>query len=145
VVAETRGLAEDGAELVDVTYEPLAPVVDSVTALDPDGPRLFDDLDDNVLATQSISVGDVDAAFAAADRTGSMVLRQHRVAPMPMEGRGAIADFDAKSGELTVHTNCQHPHGLRLALAEVLEIPVANVRVLTPDIGGAFGLKGSFS
>ena len=144
IVAFSRRAAEDAAELIDVTYDPLPPVMTYESALDPESPCLFDDLPGNVQAQDSAIVGDVDGVFASADRVVSRTFQQHRVAPVPMETRGAVADYDAGSGELTFHCNSQAPHGLRIALADVLSISVDRVRVLTKDIGGAFGLKSCF-
>ncbi len=142
VVAETRHEAEDAAELIDVDYDPLPAVATYEAALDPASPPLFDDLGDNVVLKTSMSAGDVDAAFAAADRVINLTLRQHRVANSPMETRGAVADFDPATGELTYHAATQGPQGLRMVLAGTLDLPMERLRVLAGDVGGAFGLKG---
>jgi len=142
VIAETRYEAEDAAELIDVIYDPLQAVSSYEAALDPASPALFDELGDNIVYTSSSSAGDVDAAFAAADRVVAMTLRQHRVANAPMETRGAVADYDPASGELVYHAATQGPQGLRLALANTLGLPMERLRVLAGDVGGAFGLKG---
>jgi aerobic carbon-monoxide dehydrogenase large subunit len=142
VVAESRYEAEDACELIEVEYDPLPVVVSYEGALDPDGPALFDDLGDNVVYTASQTSGDVEAAFAEADRVVDVSLRQHRVANVPMETRGAVADYDPGSGELTYHAATQGPHGLRMNLAGTLGHPMDRLRVLAQDVGGAFGLKG---
>ncbi|HZQ57899.1 MAG TPA: xanthine dehydrogenase family protein molybdopterin-binding subunit [Acidimicrobiales bacterium] len=143
VVAETRHQAEDAAELIDVEYDALPAVATYEAALDSASPRLFDDLEDNVIYRSENSIGDVDAAFARADRVVTTTLRQHRVANVPMEGRGAVADFDPSSGELTYYAATQSPQGLRMALARTLELPIERLRVLAGDVGGGFGLKGN--
>ena len=142
VVAETRHEAEDAAELIEVTYEPLPAVATYEAALNPASPPLFDELGDNIVHRTSMSAGDVDAAFAAADRVITRTFVQHRVANVPMETRGGVADFDPATGELTYHAATQGPQGLRMALSATLELPMERTRVLAGDVGGAFGLKG---
>jgi aerobic carbon-monoxide dehydrogenase large subunit len=143
VVAETRPEAEDGAEEVVVDYTPLPPIMTYEDALDPSGPPLFDNLKSNVVAAvPSTTFGDVDGAFAEADRVITATLRQHRVANVPMETRGAVADYEPASGELTFYASTQSPHGLRMALAATTGHPMERLRVLAGDVGGGFGLKG---
>ena len=145
VIAESRYLAEDGAELVDVSYEPLPPVASYEAALEPASPPLFEDLPGNVLSFPSQTFGDLDAAFAAADRVISRTFRQERLGPMPMETRGAVADYHEANGELTFHCNVQTGHALRLGLSQALGLPLDRVRVLvSEDVGGAFGLKSTW-
>jgi carbon-monoxide dehydrogenase large subunit len=145
VIAESRYLAEDGAELVDVDYEPLPPVATYEAALDPASLPLFGDLAGNVLSFDPRSFGDVDAAFAAADRVISRTFSQERLGPVPMETRGAVADYHEANGELTFHCNAQNAHALRLGLAQVLGLDLDRVRVLvSEDVGGAFGLKSTW-
>lgn len=143
VVAESRYAAEDGCELVDVDYEPLEAVTGYDTALAPEAPVIFEELGDNIMQTNPpVTLGDVDRAFAEADHVVRATLRQHRVANVPLETRGGIADFDPGSGELTFTASTQTPHGLRLALAQTLDHPLERLRVLAHDVGGGFGLKG---
>ena len=142
VVAETRHEAEDAAELVEVSYEPLPAGATYEAALDPASPPLFEELGDNIVHRTSMSAGDVDKAFAAADRVITRTFVQHRVANVPMETRGGVADFDPATGELTYHAATQGPQGLRMALSATLELPMERTRVLAGDVGGAFGLKG---
>jgi aerobic carbon-monoxide dehydrogenase large subunit len=143
VVAESRYQAEDACELVEVDYDPLPAVAGFGDALDPSSPPLFEELGDNVLlANPPVTYGDVDAAFAEADRVITATLQQHRVANVPMETRGAVADYDPSSGELTFHASTQTPHGLRIQLASTIGHPMERLRVLNSDVGGSFGLKG---
>jgi carbon-monoxide dehydrogenase large subunit len=146
VVAESRHQAEDACELVEVDYEPLPAVASYDDALDPDRPPLFEELGDNIVAvSEPATYGDVDGAFTAADRVVTATLRQHRVANVPLEGRGAVADYDPSSGELTYHASTQSPHSLRMQLANTLGHPMEQLRVLASDVGGGFGLKGNVS
>jgi carbon-monoxide dehydrogenase large subunit len=143
VVADDRYIAEDAAELIDVEYEALTPVATYEHALDPDRPALFEDIGTNVLMHEGpVAFGDVEGAFADADRVITASLSQHRVAMVPMETRGGVADYDLGTGDLTYHAAIQMPHGLRESLAAVLDHPLDRVRVLCADIGGSFGLKG---
>jgi aerobic carbon-monoxide dehydrogenase large subunit len=129
VVAETRALAEDAVELVDVDYERLEAVVEPRSA----GERLV---------TWSRTVGDVDGAFAAAAHTVSGRYALPRLVAAPMENRGAIASHDAGTGELTLWLSAQDPHRPLSQLAHVLERPDDTIRIVVPDVGGAFGSKG---
>ncbi len=142
VVADSRALAEDASELISVDYEPLPAVVSYEEALDPTRPALFPDLDHNIVYRSNSTFGDVDGAFAEADRVVSETFRQHRHANVPMETRGAVASYDPGSGELTYHAATQSPHGLRQALSLLIGQPADRLRVLCGDVGGAFGLKG---
>jgi aerobic carbon-monoxide dehydrogenase large subunit len=142
VVAGSRYEAEDACELIDVEYESLPVVVSHEAALDPNGTVLFDDLGDNVVYSTSKTSGDLEAAFAEADRVIELTLRQHRVANVPMETRGAVADYDPGSSQLTYHAATQSPQGLRIQLGRTLGHPIDRIRVLCGDVGGAFGLKG---
>lgn len=141
VVADSRYAAEDACELVEVGYEPLPAVASVDVALDPSSPPLFDDLGDNVIARSSFSAGDVDGAFAQADRIIQMTLCQHRVANVPMETRGAVAHYDPGSDTLTYHAATQGGNGLRMLMAQTLGLPMERLQVLTGDVGGSFGLK----
>lgn len=143
VVAESRYQAEDALELIEVDYEPLTAIASYEDALDPSNPPLFEELGDNIVYQTSSAAGDVDAAFAEADRVIEAKLVQHRVGNTPMETRGAVADYDPGSGELTYHAATQSPQGLRTTLAAILGHPMEQLRVLSRDVGGAFGLKGT--
>ncbi len=145
VVAESRHLAEDAAELIEIDYDPLPSITTYEEALDPAGPTLFDDIPGNVVQQTEGSYGDVDAVFAEADRVVELTFEQERVAPVPMETRGLIADFDPGTGDLTVHCNVQTPSAFRLALQMTMGLPMEHIRILLARaIGGAFGLKSSF-
>jgi carbon-monoxide dehydrogenase large subunit len=142
IVAESRYLAEDARDVIDVSYEPLEPVTTIEQALDPSRPALFDELGSNIVFQDSHTYGDLDAAFASADRVISETFHQHRYANVPMETRGCVADFNPASGELTYYVATQSPHGVRFALSGLLNQPAHLLRVISNDVGGAFGLKG---
>jgi carbon-monoxide dehydrogenase large subunit len=130
VVAATRALAEDAAERVAVEYEPLEPAVDARTA--PES-----------LLTFAASGGDVDGAFAAAAHVVSGRYALPRTIAAPMETRGGIALHDPGTDALTVWCSAQDPHRPRAQLAHILGRPDDTIRVIVPDVGGAFGSKGA--
>jgi carbon-monoxide dehydrogenase large subunit len=142
VVAESRYLAEDGCELVEVDYDDLPPVMDAAFALDPGSPPVFANLGDNIARTHSRhEFGDVSATFADADRVLDFHIDVHRHQNVPMEGRGCIASYDADSGVMTMHAATQSVHVTKIAVAMRLGLEQDKVRVLAGDIGGSFGLK----
>jgi carbon-monoxide dehydrogenase large subunit len=137
VVAGTRAQAEDAAELVDVDYDPLPPVLDPGQAAD-DADLLFAEAGTNVAAT----FGDADALDPGLFDGCEVVVRadivNQRIAPAPMETRAAAAVWD---GRLTAWIPNQGAQNTRSALAALLGIDPAEVRIITPDVGGAFGAK----
>jgi len=142
VIAESRYLAEDGCELVEVDYEDLPPVVNAAFALDPASPPLFENLGDNIARTHSRSeFGDVAGTFAGADRVIDFHIDVHRHQNVPMEGRGCIASYDPDEGVLTMYAATQSVHVTKIAVAMRLGLEQDKVRVLAGDIGGSFGLK----
>jgi carbon-monoxide dehydrogenase large subunit len=141
VAATSRHVAEDALELVDIDYEPLAQLVDVVSALDPASPVLHDGLADNLLAVTVRKTGEPELALAAADVVVEALFEINRVTALPMEGRGVIAEFIPGSAELLVHVSTQVPHLVRKQLAEILRLDEGSVRVIAPMVGGGFGLK----
>ncbi|HXC83594.1 MAG TPA: xanthine dehydrogenase family protein molybdopterin-binding subunit [Trebonia sp.] len=142
VIAESRYIAEDGCELVDVEYDDLPPVVNAAVALDPGSPPLFANLGDNIVLPRSRrEFGEVAATFAEADRVIDVRIDVHRHQNVPMEGRGCVASYDAGTGVMTVYAATQSVHVSRKAVATRLGIEPEQVRVLAGDVGGSFGLK----
>jgi aerobic carbon-monoxide dehydrogenase large subunit len=142
VVAESRYLAEDGCELVEVEYDDLPAVTNASTALDPGSPPLFANLGDNIARPHSRrEFGDVRATFADADRVFDFRIDVHRHQNVPMEGRGCVASYDPDPGFMTVYAATQSVHVTKIAMAMRLGMEQDQVRVLAGDIGGSFGLK----
>jgi carbon-monoxide dehydrogenase large subunit len=141
VVAESRALAEDAAELVDVDYEPLEPVLDPRTAAT--APLLHDHVAENALLRWSRSHGDVEGAFAGADAVVAQAFHIPRLVAAPIEARGAIARHDAGGDVLTVWCSAQDPHRPLAQLGHSLGRGRDRLRVVVPDVGGAFGSKGA--
>lgn len=140
VVAETRAQAEDAAELVQVDYDPLDAVLD---VRNPAGPLVHEQLDENVLLRWQRTHGDIDGAFAAADRVVARTFRIPRLVAAPMETRGILAEHDAETGLLTVLLSAQDPHRPHAQLAAALGRPLESIRIVLPEVGGAFGSKGA--
>ncbi|HEX2654641.1 MAG TPA: xanthine dehydrogenase family protein molybdopterin-binding subunit [Xanthobacteraceae bacterium] len=144
IVAESLAQAKDAAELVEVDYE----VLDSVTATEeaarPGAPAVWDEVPDNVCFVYEL--GDkaaADAAFARAAHVATLDFTVERVTTNAMEMRNAIGAYDESNGRYTLTLGAQAPHQLRTELAEVvLKIPQDRLRVISPDVGGGFGMKG---
>ena len=141
IVANDRYIGEDAADLVVIDYEPLPPLTDIEAALADDAPLLYEDFGTNVVQRYEQHVGDVTAAFAAADRVYRETFAIHRYTAIPMETRGVLADADAVAGTATVWSSTQFPHLLRGRLAHVLGMAESSLRIIAPDVGGGFGVK----
>jgi carbon-monoxide dehydrogenase large subunit len=142
VVAETAAAAWDGVALIAVEYEPLAGVALPRAALAAGAPALFDEAPDNRALGQTWRAGDPDGAFAGAARVVEVTVQQNLVAGVPMETRGALASWDELTGALTIWTSTQAPFRIRTEVARMLGLDEARVRVIAPDVGGGFGVKG---
>jgi carbon-monoxide dehydrogenase large subunit len=145
VVAEDKYAARDALELIDVEYEPLPAVVDARRALDPDAPVIRDDkegkADNHVFDWGAGDEAATDAVFASAEVVVAQDVLYPRVHPAPLETCGALADFDAVTGKLTMWCNTQAPHAHRTVYALVAGLPEHKIRVISPDVGGGFGNK----
>jgi CO/xanthine dehydrogenase Mo-binding subunit len=140
VVASDRYVAEDAAALIEVTYDFLPPVV-GIEAAREAARLVHDDVPGNVAATMIQEVGDAAVAIAAAPHRTSLSLSIERSASMPMEGKGVLARWDADDQSLLVHSSTQTSTSVRQAIAAKLSLPVDRVEVVTPDVGGGFGVK----
>ncbi|HST38749.1 MAG TPA: molybdopterin cofactor-binding domain-containing protein, partial [Conexibacter sp.] len=141
VIADDAYLAEDAAELVEVAYEPLPLAVEPADALADGAPRLYDGWPDNVFGRTRFEAGDAAAAIAAADVVVKGRYESGRVAGLPLETRGVRAVWDVAGRSLTLWSSTQSPNQVRASLAATLRIDETRVRVLCPDVGGAFGNK----
>src|SRR5450830_476964 len=144
VVAETLAQARDAAELIEIEYEPLPAVADTRGATQAGAPRAWDHITDNLCF--DIGAGTdkaaVDAAIARAAHVTRLELVNNRVIANPIEPRAALADFDRASGRSTLYTPSQGPHVIHGQLAEaVLKIGKEKLRVISGNVGGAFGMK----
>lgn len=141
VVANSPYEARDAAELVVVDYEELPAVVDPFKAMAEGAPLVHKDLGTNVCFRMPFSAGDPDAAFAAADEIITQRIVNQRVAPVPIEPRSMVANWDAGMQQLTLYSATQIPHLLRTQLAIVLGLPENHIRAIAPEVGGGFGAK----
>jgi aerobic carbon-monoxide dehydrogenase large subunit len=137
VVAVDRYVAEDAAELVRADLEPLPPVASIDAALADDAPRLYDDWPDNRLLDLPDDGGSDEAFERLRVVRGTYVVGRH--AAVPLECRGTVAAVE--EGRLTVWTSTQLPHVARTMMHHVLGLPEGEIRVVAPDVGGAFGQK----
>jgi aerobic carbon-monoxide dehydrogenase large subunit len=142
VVADDRYVAEDASELVLVDYAPLPAVASIAEAIADGAPRLHDGWEDNFFVKRHFVGGDPDRAFAEAAGTLQLDLRSNRHSGIPLETRGCIAEYDDAEETLTLWTATQIPHLVRTGLADVLQMPENRIRVIAPDVGGGYGIKG---
>src|SRR5437867_2777640 len=142
VVAESPYRVADALELVRVEYEPL-PALTTVEAALASPTRLHDGWPDNAALAVGAAIGDAERALATADIVIHETFRHPRLAAVPIEPRGVLAYRDRDSGALVVWSSCQNPYSVRDIVAAALELSAEAVRVVVPDVGGAFGPKGS--
>jgi carbon-monoxide dehydrogenase large subunit len=141
VIARSRAQAEDAAELVDVTYEELPAVADMETALDAKTPVIHASLGDNLCFERKLDVGTVDKAFAESDEVVETTFRIGRHTGVTNEPRSIVADWNQGEQRLTVYQGTQAPHMMQDLFAKHLGLAAQQVRVLTKDVGGSFGIK----
>ena len=143
VVAESRYVAEDAADLVAIDYDPLPVVIDPEAAARDDAPLLHEEAGTNVLVSREFRRGSVEAALAAAPLRIRRRFRFHRKTPVAMENRAYLAEYEPGREALTLYATTQIPGIVRDALADALDLPGHRLRVIAPDVGGGFGGKGS--
>ena len=144
VVADSRYIAEDALELIEVDYEELPAITDAEAGLAPDASLLYEDWGDNLFMYMPGSHGDTDAAFASADGVLRERFSHHRITGLPMEGHGALGEFDPSTGRLEMYVSTQVPHTLRTVISDISGLSEARIRVVAPDMGGGFGNKAHF-
>ncbi len=143
VVAESLAIAKDAGELVSIDYEPLPSVTGTDQAALPGAPPVWDEAPDNVCYFFELGKkAEVEAAFARAAHVTKLDFVISRVSANPMEPRNAVGLFDEGTQRYTLYTGTQAPHAIRNELAElVLKVPENRLRIVSPDVGGAFGMK----
>jgi carbon-monoxide dehydrogenase large subunit len=145
VVAETLMQARDAADLIEVEYEALPAVADLEDAAKDGAPKVYDDNQKGNVAF-GLMFGNqeaTDAAFAKAKHHIKLRVEHNRLAPNAMEPRVAIGDYSEADDQYTLYTCSQNPHGVRMELSHIFHCAESQIRVISPDVGGGFGLKGS--
>ncbi|WP_127143582.1 xanthine dehydrogenase family protein molybdopterin-binding subunit [Pelagibacterium montanilacus] len=142
VLAEDPYRAEDAAELVFVDYDPLPVVGTMDQARDASIPPIFEGWKNSMFVERQMKGGDLEAARAQAAHVIRRTYRNQRQAGVPMECRGVVAHYTPGDRMLTVWSSTQMPHLVRTYIAEELDLPEARIRVIAPDVGGGFGIKG---
>jgi CO/xanthine dehydrogenase Mo-binding subunit len=142
VVAVSRDLARDAAELVEVEYEPLEPIVDAVAALAPGAPIIHEDAGSNLVWSGLFDWGDYDAALAEADQV-VRIERLHfdRFSSTPLECSGCLVEFERATSQWTIFCNHQMPGVGAIWMAPAMRVGIDKLRFVTHDIGGGFGNK----
>ncbi|MGD0025039.1 MAG: xanthine dehydrogenase family protein molybdopterin-binding subunit [Xanthobacteraceae bacterium] len=143
VVAETLAQARNAAELIEIEYQPLPAVVTVEDAVKPGAPAVWDEAPDNVAFTLMMGNKEAtDAAFANAKHVVSLKVKNARIAANSIEPRAANGQYHPDSDSYTLYATSQNPHGTRSEVAtNVLKIPETKLRVISPDVGGGFGMK----
>ncbi len=142
VLAETRELARDAAALVEVEYEPLPAVVDTLEACEPDAPVIHTEIGSNVGWHGVYDFGDVDWALEHADHVVRIPhLHFHRFSSTPLECNAAIVNWDPGTGQIIIESNQQMPQFAAMFMAPALGVRTDQLVFRAQDIGGAFGIK----
>jgi carbon-monoxide dehydrogenase large subunit len=141
VVAATRAQAEDALEVIEIDWEEGEPVVDPAAAIAPGAAPCHPAITSNLALDRNTNTGDPAAAFANAAQVVQRRFEFGRQTGVPLEPRGIIASFDRRTGELEVYQSHQVPFQMQEIFAAQLDIALEKVRVVSPDVGGAFGIK----
>jgi carbon-monoxide dehydrogenase large subunit len=144
VVAESRYVAEDALERLDVDWEPLPAVADARRAVEPGAPVVHEAIGGNVVATLDTTRGDADAALATAHTRVRERLAVQRHTGVPLETRGLTAAFEAGTGMLRLWGVAKVPHFNRRVLADLLDHPEHLIQFVELEVGGGFGIRGEF-
>lgn len=143
VVADSRALAEDTLERIELEIEALAPVADWHVAAT-DRTVLFEDNGTNVATRYTVEIGDADEAFKSAEYVRRESFRAHRHTAAPLETRAVIAEWDAKDGRMIVTAATKVTFFNRRTLARMLDLPESSIDLIEIDVGGGFGVRGEF-
>ncbi|MDB5593064.1 MAG: molybdopterin-binding domain of aldehyde dehydrogenase family protein [Hyphomicrobiales bacterium] len=141
-VAQTRYLAEDALDLIEVAYSPRRPVVDPLDSIEPSAPVLHDGIGSNLVSDRHFRYGDPERAFTEAHRTVEISIRYPRNTGAPMETFGVVAEYDPHEDAYDILANFQGPFSIHAVMARALKVPGNRLRMrMPPDSGGSFGVK----
>jgi len=143
VIADSRYIAEDAVAAIEIDYEPLPAVADCRDGLQKETWLVHQKSDGNQIGSIVASYGNCDEALTSAPYSLSLSLKQHRGGAHPMEGRGVIASYNAKTETMCVWSSTQKPHKLRNVLCELFQMEEHLIRVIVPEVGGGFGAKAA--
>jgi carbon-monoxide dehydrogenase large subunit len=145
VIADDSYTARDARDLIEVDYEPLPAAIDVEKAMQPGAPLLYEEFGTNVAFSMQPSTEEIDKVFEQTKADGGVVVKgrlvNQRLAPVAIETRGVVADYNKGTKNLTVWSSSQIPHILRNVLAATVGLPQHQVRVIVPEVGGGFGSK----
>jgi carbon-monoxide dehydrogenase large subunit len=141
VAAETKAIAEDALELIEIEYQELEPIISPEQAVKDESSLVHEEVGSNILWHEKFDYGNVELAFKEADLVVSEKLHFHRFSSMPLETNAILVDWNVKSEQLTVWSNNHMPMFSSLLILEALNIDSNKLRLITPDAGGHFGIK----
>ncbi len=142
VIAQSRAIAEDACELIEIEFDRLEPICNAEAAAKAGAPVIHKELDSNVAWEREVVAGDVDTAIHDADVTTiERTFRFGRHTGVTLESRSAVMDFKKSDNTLEFHYSGQAPHMMQAILAKHMQLPEENVRVVARDVGGSFGIK----
>src|SRR2546428_648930 len=141
IAAVDRATAEDAADLIEVEYDPLPPVVEPEEALKPDAPLVFEEIGSNILWHNTFPYGDLEGAFKEADTVVDERVTIHRYCSTPLETFGVMAQYEAATQSYTIWGHTQQPAQDLHVLAAALGISPGKIRMIVPPMGGSFGNK----
>ncbi|MBM4333771.1 MAG: xanthine dehydrogenase family protein molybdopterin-binding subunit [Deltaproteobacteria bacterium] len=141
IIAETPTLALEAADLIEVEYDPLPPVLDAEEAMKKGAPLVYEEWGDNIQLHTLFNFGDVEKVFQEADRILQVSWRENRTSGFPLEPRGCLAMYEPMTETLNTWGSYQCPFRAQHYISHVLRLPQTNVRVVASDIGGGFGNK----
>jgi len=142
VIAETREIARDAIEALDVIYDILPSVTDGLKALESTAPQLWDDVPGNLALDADVNDrSGLDEAFANAHHIVTQSFRSQRTVTAQLEPRSALGDYDAQGDHYLLISGCQGAHRLRMSICAAMKLPQEQMRVIVPDTGGGFGTR----